>query len=514
MPLIEITIIAIIALFSAVAVLGAICCLGVPREKDPVYFGNDISILFDHELAAHASPSALVALDCDLETLTWDMMYDQLRHRFKDLPPDPALLQEGTHYFQALMLGDGGFLTVEKRDAIVELSVSTAVAYNIGHNERMQLLQAKIDTLERSSTSAPYPMWQKDGLGRILWKNDAYDQLAHSIDCNFDSAESPHSALFDDVLGSSPAPIHRRAAVTTQPDGKIRWFDTSQQDIDGVTVAHAINIDAVIDAEVAQRNFVQTLAKTFAQLPIGLAIFDRKGQLALFNPALVELTRLPAEFLSARPDLLSFFDRLRENRMMPEPKNYGSWRQDIADLIRAAADGRYHETWTLESGQTYRVNGKPHPDHAVAFLIEDISAEISVTRNFRAELDMSQSMMDALSEGLALFSPAGVLTLCNRTYSDMWGFDPEHSFSDITIGDSLKAWRSRCQPSTAWDKINDFVKSAGPRSEWSVEILAKNGKPILCTITPLAGGATMIKFDSLRGHIPNRSKHLKVAGSI
>jgi PAS domain-containing protein len=507
MPLIDIIIIAATALVTAVAVLGAIFWLGVRGNKPKIHLFNDISILFDRDLATHASPSALVALDCELETLTWSLMYDQLRHRFKDLPPDPALLPDGVHYIQALMRGDNGLLTMEKRGAVVELSLSAAVEYSIGHNERMQLLQAKIDTLERSSTSAPYPMWQKDGQGHILWKNEAYDQLARSVDYGEDTLP----ALFDDVLGSSPAPIHRRAAVTTQPDGKTHWFDASQQDIDGVTVAHAINIDAVIDAEVAQRNFVQTLAKTFAQLPIGLAIFDRKGQLALFNPALVELTRLPAEFLSAQPDLLSFFDRLRENRMMPEPKNYGTWRQDIADLIRAAADGRYHEIWTLESGQTYRVNGKPHPDHAVAFLIEDISAEVSVTRNFRAELDMSQSMMDALSEGLALFSPAGVLTLCNRSYSDMWGFDPEHSFSDITIGDSVKAWRDKCQPNAAWAAISDFVRSSGPRSEWSVEVLAKDGKKILCTVTPVAGGATMIQFDLLRGDVSNRSKHLKVA---
>ncbi|MDQ7070109.1 MAG: hypothetical protein Q9M48_05105 [Rhodobacterales bacterium] len=52
--------------------------------------------------------------------------------------------------------------------------------------------------------------------------------------------------------------------------------------------------------------------------------------------------------LSIRPNLLSFFDRLRDNRMMPEPKNYSSWREQIADLVAAATDGRYFETWTLE----------------------------------------------------------------------------------------------------------------------------------------------------------------------
>ncbi len=134
-------------------------------------------------------------------------------------------------------------------------------------------------------------------------------------------------------------------------------------------MCHAIDINAVISAEIAQRNFVQTLAKTFAQLSTGLAIFDRNSQLALFNPALVDLSALPIEFLSARPDLLSFFDRLCDSRVMPEPKNYNSWRQEIADVIAAATDGSYQETWSLDTGQTYRVSGRPHPDGAIAFLI-------------------------------------------------------------------------------------------------------------------------------------------------
>ena len=123
---------------------------------------------------------------------------------------------------------------------------------------------------------------------------------------------------------------------------------------------YAEDVNAVVNTEIAQRNFVKTLAKTFAQLSIGLAIFDRDRQLALFNPALIDLTALLADFLSARPNVLSFFDRLRDNQMMPEPKNYNSWRHQMADRIEAAADGRYQETRLLPSGSIYRVSGRPH----------------------------------------------------------------------------------------------------------------------------------------------------------
>ncbi len=508
MPLIDILTITVVACAAATVALVVCSRIWSRQMASADGMAGGISILFEGDYATHASPATLVALNSTLEDLTWDTMHDQLRHRFQHLPPEPGILDEGVHHIPALMAGDGAVLTVDRRGEITTLSLADTREQAVGLGARLRLLQAKIDTLERSSISAPYPMWQKTGDGRIIWKNAAYDSLAGSIEHT-----EAQPALFDDVLGSTTTPVQRRAAVRTQPGGKIHWFDASQREVDGVIVSHAVNIDAVIDAEAAQRNFVQTLAKTFAQLSIGLAIFDRKGQLALFNPALVDLTRLPAEFLSARPDLLSFFDRLRENRMMPEPKNYGSWRQDIADLIKAAADGRYLETWTLESGQTYRVSGKPHPDRAVAFLIEDISAEVAVTRNFRAELEMGQSMMDALPEGLAVFSPAGVLTMCNRVYSQMWGFDPDRCFADITIADSVQVWRAECVPNAALAKIGEFVKSPGRRTEWRVDLKTRKGAEIRCTITPVTGGATMLQFHVLRHGFPKRPRQLKTVQS-
>ena len=115
--------------------------------------------------------------------------------------------------------------------------------------------------------------------------------------------------------------------------------------------------------------------------------------------------------------MVSFFDQLRESRRMPEPKNYKNWRQEIAEVIAAATDGRYQETWSLENGKTYSIRGRPHPDGATAFLIEDITAEVTLTRNFRAELEQSQSLLDKLEDGFAVFSASGVFDYAR--YADL-----------------------------------------------------------------------------------------------
>jgi PAS domain-containing protein len=274
----------------------------------------------------------------------------------------------------------------------------------------------------------------------------------------------------------------------------VAGFDVNATPIEGGWVYHAVNIDAVIEAEIAQRNFVQTLAKTFAQLSIGLAIFDRNGRLALFNPALVDLTGLPAEFLSSRPELLSFFDRLRDKRVMPEPKNYASWRHDTAQMIAAASDDMYQETWNLENGQTYRITGRPHPDKAVAFLIEDISAQVSMTRSYRADLETSRAVFNSLPNGIAVFSNDGALVMCNSSCKDLWQIDPDMSFAKMTITDCIDTWRSQVRNPDALNTLLDFVMSVHDRPELCLSLTKHSGEEVNMHLSTANGGVRIVHF--------------------
>ena len=98
------------------------------------------------------------------------------------------------------------------------------------------------------------------------------------------------------------------------------WFDINKFSLPKSSVQYALDVTEIVRAQQAQKNFFQTLTKTFATLSIGLAIFDRNRQLMLFNPALIDLTALTADFLSARPNFLTAFDKLWDNQIMPETK--------------------------------------------------------------------------------------------------------------------------------------------------------------------------------------------------
>lgn len=477
------------------AVVAGILYLGRPSATTThdaiVGHSNALSFLFDGVDLEHASQEAESTMQRRPGITDWQALKAGLNARFPGLPDEDEIQTVETLTLQAARADDKAVLRLRRESDMTRVEIEDHVSGDVGTKHAIQSLASELDNLRLAASAAPYPIWLMDQEQRVTWRNTAYDTLEKAV---HGTDARGASAVFDftpnDITGKSSV----RVPVKMDLNGTTEWYNVTATQAGTATVFHAVDINAVIQAEVAQRNFVQTLAKTFAQLSIGLAIFDRNGQLALFNPALLDLTSLPAEFLSARPDMLSFFDRLRDNRVMPEPKNYGSWRQEISAMINAASHGSYHETWNLDTGHTYRVSGRPHPDGAIAFLIEDITAEISLTRNFRAELELGQSLMDTFEDALVVFSSAGVLTFCNAAYREMWKLDPDNSFADVTIVDSLQAWQEKCAPDPAWGDIRDFVMKLGERAVWEAEILHHEHGALVAQVSPIVSGATVIRF--------------------
>ncbi|WP_299139856.1 PAS-domain containing protein [uncultured Tateyamaria sp.] len=466
----------------------------IPVRSDGLHF------LFSDLDLEHASHHARAILKTGSAETDWHALRDSLLSRFPGLPEAETLRDAVSMTLPSVAADDPAVLTLTREDMMTRVIIDQDDTTDASTIHIVKSLEAELDTLRLAARDAPYPIWLADETGRNQWQNTAYATLAQA-------AQPGGAPLFDlaqlhaETKGTVRVPVQNLKTDLTE------WYNVTATRAGSQVIYHAVDINAVIQAEIAQRNFVQTLAKTFAQLSIGLAIFDRNGQLALFNPALVDLTSLPAEFLSGRPDLLSFFDRLRDNRVMPEPKNYSSWRQEITDMIAAASHGSYQETWTLDTGHTYRVSGRPHPDGAVAFLIEDITAEISLTRNFRAELELGQSLMDTFEDALAVFSSAGVLTFCNAAYRGMWKMDPDNSFADVTIVDCIKEWQAHTRPDPAWADMRDFVMRLGERAVWETDVHHLERGSYVVQLSPIASGATVVRFSetSVPAQVPARA---------
>ncbi|TDK44464.1 PAS-domain containing protein [Antarcticimicrobium luteum] len=456
--------------------------------QDPVF-------LFEGRDMIDASAAARAIAGDPGDGLTWQSLREALLPDFPGFPPDVDQVREaGRLSVPSLDREPPGEAMCEWIDGVTRVHLRSGAPLSAAD---LPPLAKELDILRTATNAAPYPAWRIDDQDQVTWCNSAYAALVRKVRGRDTDTAEP---LFPGLAGAAQPRRKLRQAITADQGEYTLWYDVWTIPQKGGHLCYATDVNAVVDAEAAQRNFVQTLTKTFAQLSIGLAIFDRNRQLALFNPALIDLTALPADFLSARPSLLSFFDRLRDSAMMPEPKDYNSWRQKLADLVEAAASGQYKETWSLPSGSVYSVSGRPHPDGAVAFLFEDITAEITLTRRFRAELEQSQAVLDALPSAIAVFDPNGTLTLCNAAYRRLWGVDPDRSFAQFTIIDATRSWQDQCLATPVWGELRDFVAVRENRAEWRAEVRLRNGAHLDCTVLPIRKGATMVTFARTGSH--------------
>lgn len=451
----------------------------------------DAVFLFDGTRLISHSDIALAGFE---HVRDWADLRRLLQRDFPTFPESPDIVRD-----QGNMVVPAIDCTVEREVLCEWIDGIVRVQLHEPAKDAKTKLRDPNDPIRLAMDQAPYPVWLLDQNTSVRWCNAAYVTLARKARGLDTDLTLP---LFPDTGHKARPGGKSRVSIDVAGSSSKLWFDLTDVKHEQGRLFYAVDINAIVEAETAQRKFVQTMTKTFAQLSIGLAIFDRNRQLALFNPALIDLTTLPPDFLSCRPSLSSFFDRLRDQHMIPEPKNYRSWRAQMNDLLEAAEDGNYQETWSLPSGSVYSVSGRPHPDGAVAFLFEDITAEITLTRRFRSEMDLMQSILDKLADAIAVFAEDGTLALTNYAYQQLWGAPDEVGLHGETVTEVTRNWQDHCLATPILGEIRDFVAMRDDRAEWTAEICMRNGTALACVMTPMQNGATIVRF-ATRPAIPS-----------
>lgn len=459
--------------------------------------GERVVFLFRDRLLVDATPDARALLQTGPDFLAeWPRLLAVLEKRFVGFSEEIPQLAEQQYFILRNDAGEtieaewrGGLARIvvgepedEARAPAADRFAQTALG------EEVAILRSVVD-------GAPILVWKEDASGAVRWANGAYVDLAERLLPEDETVGWPLPRIFEQrPVGPDMAAPPRRLSVRDPENGARLWFESYDEAQGEDTLIFALPADKLIRTEESLREFVQTLTKTFAHLPTGLAVFDRDRRLALFNPALTDLSALEPQFLSGRPTLFEFLDRLRQKQRAPEPKDFKSWRRQIVELESAAASGTYQETWSLPDGQTFRVTGRPHPDGAIAFLFENISSEISLTRSFRAELELGRAVLDSLEEAIVVFSASGGLIQFNTAYTQLWDHDPDAAVGETGIVEATHLWQNACVPTPTWGDLRDFVSAPTERAEWSSEVLRKDGTPLMCRFVPLTGHATLVTF--------------------
>ena len=454
--------------------------------------------LFDGETLVDGTPSARTLLATS-QTLggPWVKVLGYLSPNFPDIEAQLRRLALEGSVTLASTPGQGNpmILQAELRGGMTRLVLLDPESDADHPGQDLMALRAmtdELDFLRDTVSKAPILIWRERGNGDVIWANGAYLLRVGDVSETGQELSWPLPRLFDRT--ASTQGISGQRQKLTLNGGRAAWYDLNMVGEGDLRLIFALPADMAVQAETGLRDFMQTLTKTFAHLHVGLAIFDHQRQLQLFNPALLDLTGLPVDFLSMRPSLLSVLDAMRDRKMIPEPKDYRGWRRQMIDMEKAAASGLYEETWSLPGGQTYRVIGRPHPNGAIALMIEDISGEMLRTRRYRADLELGQSVIDQMDEAIAVFSETGQLVMSNAAYAGVWGGDPSTSLDDASLRTLCGQWRIQSAPNPVWNALEDFAANQGGRANWRAEVRLLDGRLVDCRFAPLTGGATLTAF--------------------
>jgi len=467
---------------------GAGAVRGLERGIEPIVF------LFRRRMLVDATAPARALLAGLPGEGDWQRLSAWLAMR---LPESGALLPDlaGTARIELAEQDSDSplrLLAEDLGDGLLRLTLADPAAENAGitvDSLSLRAMEQELEILRNAMDHSPMLAWRQDRHGQVTWANSAYLTLAEAGGRG--QTVWPLPRIIDlpaQVVPTRDGPAAPRR-VRIDNDGQSRWYDCHVHAVGDQLVAVALPADAAVRAERSLREFVQTLTKTFADLPIGLAIFDRDRNLQLFNPALIDLTGLATGFLTGRPTLYAFLDRLREARMVPEPKDYRSWRNRMNTLEMAASTGHHVETWSLPGGQTYRVTGRPHPDGAVAFLFEDITSEISLTRKFRADLSLGTEVLDALEDAVAVFAANGELLISNRRYADLWG-----AAAAGPLEGHVAVWAGVCGASPGLAALREALDGVLPDRPMRGAMAGPAGGLLSWGLRGLSGGRVMLSF--------------------
>ena len=503
------------AFLSAFAVLAIITRRNAGRKHSPSgktsdLYGDTLIFLLRNDAIVDANfPGRRFLTHFGAKGLDLDALSRGLHAAFDDAASLLSIASDTGE--KHLLSRDGMFQAIAERTADkVRIKVQSRDAATLQAEDihRLSAMDAELETLREAADLAPYLVWRETRDGTPIWVNRAYLNAVRATFGDKRATQWPLPRLFPDLSLGGPTRLSLKAQDASNPD----WFDIRNMPVGRDTLFTAYDANATVHAETQLNDFMQTLTKTFAQLTTGLAIFDKSRNLALFNPAITELTRLPVDFLSSRPSLVEVLDKLRETRVIPEPRDYHAWRKSIADLESAAQDGNYCETWSLAGNLTYRVTGRPHPDGAIAFLFEDISAEMSLTRQFRQEIELSQALLDNMEDATALFSPNGILLQTNAAYRELWNVDPDSRITETTVLEESRGWHEGTLPTPVWGDLREFALDSQDRVEWSAPVILADGRVIECRFLPISGGGTQIIFHVERSAESRQDEQLRQAG--
>lgn len=233
------------------------------------------------------------------------------------------------------------------------------------------------------------------------------------------------------------------------------------------------------------------------RLPLAMAVFDADRNLKNHNRAYRQLWDLDEAWLDRHPSHGEILERLRENRKLPEQRNFAEWSQGQTHPLSSQA-GSQEQFWHLPGGKSLRVMTQPHLQGGVFLLFEDISEKLRLTASLNLLTQVQRATLDTIDEGIAIFGTDGRLVLHNALFAKIWLLSESELIGQPHFLDIAGICTARIGHDSIWEIVSCGVNSAQPErfGEWGRAMRA-DGRSISLSLSRLPNGATAVSFTDI-----------------
>jgi signal transduction histidine kinase len=356
-----------------------------------------------------------------------------------------------------------------------------------GAEESLRQMRALLDAVA-------YPVWLRDGEGRLSWANRAYLRAVEAGDvaeARTRGLELLERSARDDADGRRRTGERYEARVPAVVAGTRRVLDVAEGPAGSGSAGIAVDVSELDQVRADLQRQMAAHVRTLDQVPTAVAIFDASQRLVFHNAGYRLLWGLDQAFLDSRPTDGEVLDRLRAGRKLPEQADFRAWKAAVLAAYRTAEP---QETWWhLPDRRTLRVVATPGPQGGLTYLYDDVSDRILLESQVNALSRVQRETLDTLREGVAVFGSDGRLKLSNRAFAEMWKLPPEIVAEGPHIDAVVRACRPLAPGEEPWGSLRAAVAGlSDTRTSLSCRMERRDGSVLDCTAQPLPDGATLI----------------------
>ena len=345
----------------------------------------------------------------------------------------------------------------------------------------------------------PMPIWVRGAESAVRWANRAFLSVLGLSNVNEAPARAPFPCAGQEATAKAlPTCGSTRARTSLIVNGERRAYSTGSTPVSANCIAEfALDVTDLARRESAMQLALDAQEDMLEHSPLAVAVFDRDQKLTSCNRAYADLWGLPRAWLDARLPYGEILERLRDERKLPERRNFSDWKLAHTRAISALKE-KVEESWHLPSGKSVRITAWPHLQGGFFLQVEDITERLHWQAEFSLLAQVQKATLDTLNDGIAIFGTDGRLVLHNERFAAIWKLSDSELEGQPHFAEIANLCTARIGRDGIWGIVSCGINSGAPESlgEWGKTKRA-DGRTISLALSRLPNGSTVANFVDL-----------------